>query len=124
MKKILIVDDEPAILQAVEVALIDNYVVYLERTAEDCMQFLERRAIDLIIADYNLGHSNGLDLAKSIIARDPKSNIILISGNMNGLLEKQAFAIGIKACFAKPFVLDDLLTTIKSLIEDSNFRCS
>jgi DNA-binding NtrC family response regulator len=72
MKKILIVDDDPAILQAVEVALIDDYVVYLERTAEECMKFLERRAIDLIITDYNLGHSNGLDLAKAILRKRKK----------------------------------------------------
>lgn len=124
MKKILIVDDDPAILQAVKLALIDEYVVYLERIAEECMQFLEKRAIDLIITDYNLGHSNGLDLAKSIIACDPKINIILISGNMDESLEKQAFASGIKACFSKPFVLKELLNTIKDLLEESNLRCA
>ena len=43
---------------------------------------------------------------------------------MDKSLEKQAFASGIKACFSKPFVLDDLLTTIKTLTEDSNLRCA
>jgi CheY-like chemotaxis protein len=74
--------------------------------------------------DYNLGPSNGLEIAKTIITRYPAINIILISGNMNKTLENQAFTTGIKACFSKPFVLEDFLKAIKCVIEESNLRCA
>lgn len=122
MKKILIVDDDQAILEAVKIALMDDYAVYLEQTAEECLRFIEMHSIDLIVMDYNLGDNNGLALAKAIFARYPDMTIILISGNMDKTLKKQASAFGIQACFSKPFVLEDLLNAIKALLDESDLR--
>ena len=65
--KILIVDDETAIADLVEVYLQnENYTVFKYYTAGDALACIEREELDLAILDIMLPDMNGYDLCRRI----------------------------------------------------------
>ena len=70
MLKVLLVDDEPFIMQGLKVMLDwEREGFEIVRTAsdgEEALRFLKEQQVDLIIADINMPGINGLELLEKI----------------------------------------------------------
>src|SRR6185295_8766308 len=76
-QKILIVDDDPSLLEALERALRDaGEEVVAQGSFEDARRALRTTAFDALITDVRLGAFNGLQLA--VMARDAHPEIRVI----------------------------------------------
>ncbi len=89
-KKILLVEDEPAIAHVQSKILNSDPFCHepmLAENGQDAMDLFENNKFDLISLDYSLpGDMNGLDIYKEIRKRDLDIPIVFISGNI-GILE-------------------------------------
>jgi DNA-binding NtrC family response regulator len=74
---------------------------------------------DLVISDLNMPGESGLDLFRYVSSRHPALPFILMSGNRDPRLRREAIGMGICDFVEKPFHLSQL----KSLIINSN-RCA
>lgn len=80
-KHLLIVDDEPVILQILK-AVFDDEPVRLTcvGSGKDAQRVLEEQGCDLLITDKNLPDINGLELLQQAKEVNPFSEVIIITG--------------------------------------------
>jgi CheY-like chemotaxis protein len=80
-KQILVVDDEPMVLDAVRMALIFyGYAVETASSGAEALENLPGVSFDLVITDFNMPGMTGAVLAKEIKKRHPVLPIILLTG--------------------------------------------
>jgi DNA-binding NtrC family response regulator len=113
---VLLVDDEPDILEALTEVLVDcGHNVTTAASGMDAMACLDRRRFDVAICDVRLPQVDGIQLLHRIRSESPASDVILISAF--GTVEEAVSAMKDKAAhyLTKPFrsqVLVDLVDRI------------
>jgi len=124
MKKkpiILIVDDEPAILETLKSALQDEeFFVETLNDSTKALDAIGKLVPDVILLDIFMPPLNGLELLEQIKQQNPKQKVIMISGFGNVSLAVQALKSGAIDFIEKPFNLDDILEKL-SHIKESGF---
>ena len=94
-QKILIVDDDPSLLEALERSFIEaGEDVVAHDSFEDARRVLQTTRFDALITDVRLGAFNGLQLA--VIGRDtyPDIRLIVFSGFDDPELRTEAEHVG------------------------------
>ena len=112
-QKILIVDDDPSLLEALERALRDaGEEVVAQGSFEEARRVLRTTAFDALITDVRLGAFNGLQLA--VMARDahPEIRVIVFSGFDDPVLRSDAEHIG-ALYLVKPVTSSQLLEILR-----------
>jgi len=112
-QKILIVDDDPSLLEALERALRDaGEEVVAQGSFEEARRTLRTTAFDALITDVRLGAFNGLQLA--VMARDahPEIRVIVFSGFDDPVLRSDAEHIG-ALYLVKPVTSSQLLEILR-----------
>jgi two-component system C4-dicarboxylate transport response regulator DctD len=106
---ILVVDDEEAMrkLLALRLRLLGHEVVTAGSVGE-AIDLLERQPFGAVLSDTRMPGSSGLDLLAYVRTRQPDLPFVLMSGNVDGTLEREAFAAGATAVFEKAVLLDAL----------------
>jgi DNA-binding NtrC family response regulator len=111
--RLLIVDDDVSLLDAMERALRDSLrLVVACDSFEKARQMLKDQPFDALITDVRLGAFNGLQLA--VMARDmyPNMRLIVFSGFDDPVLRADAEQIG-AAYLVKPVASVDLLKLLE-----------
>ena len=118
---ILIVDDEPEVVQSLEAILTQHgYEVRIAATAEKAIETVAAWQPDLAIVDVLLPHMNGIDLAMVIRDTHPSCRLVLFSGQQTTqeLLEEAAKKGHLFEILAKPvhpmFMLDYVSSRLSS----------
>jgi DNA-binding response OmpR family regulator len=116
--KLLIVDDAPDITQLLVVyfhqAGFNTLAAYDGRAALDLVQ---RAKPDLIILDLGLPDMDGLDVCREI-RQASMVPIVMLTKRNNEVDRQQGLAAGANAYITKPFEANDLLTTVRTLLND------
>jgi len=117
--RILVVDDEPLILQVLETILQGGgYSVELAGGAEQALAILARSNFDVIITDFQMPGLKGDEFAMEVKARTPRQRIMMLTG-----MPEQVPALGqppvIDIILRKPFRSQDLLQTVQNLLNDA-----
>jgi DNA-binding NtrC family response regulator len=116
-QKILLVDDDPSLLEALTRALREaGEDIVAHATFEDARRALRATAFDALITDVRLGAFNGLQLA--VMARDahPEIRLIVFSGFDDPVLREDAEHIG-AIYLVKPVTSSQLLDILRSVPE-------
>lgn len=118
-KRILLVDDEIAILKLLEFILKDEYELITRSNGFDAISWLDNGNIpDLIISDMEMPYFNGADFVKSIKVSGYYRNVPLIVLSGSDSLENINTRIPypINGLMAKPFNPSILKEKIKTLL--------
>jgi PAS domain S-box-containing protein len=125
--RILIVDDEKALLEA-EMEMLDRlgYEVTGKSSAMEALKTFRRQpdGFDLIYTDMTMPGMTGLALAKKILQIRPRMPVILYSGHRNLADDKEILNSGIKAFLTKPMILEDLAIAIREVLDEARERKS
>ena len=117
--RILVVDDEPGMLHAVERVLGASHHVICTTSPADAV--LKAAAIDpdLAIVDIRMPELDGFELMARLKARLPDVDIILMTGSVDDLDEKLVRALRSPAFYfiQKPFDRDVLWTLVERCLE-------
>ena len=107
-KHVLVVDDDPAILEVVERALAaENFRVRKARRVSVASDVLVRQTIDLVITDARIPGETGLRLAET--AKELGIALIVMSGDPEWAAEH---GMDPEQYLAKPFELRQLLQLV------------
>jgi DNA-binding NtrC family response regulator len=110
--RVLIVDDEPALLDALKIALERGECdVTACRTFEEARQQLLSENFDVLITDVRLGAFNGIQLAVVARDRNPAMQIVVFSGYDDPVLRSEAGKVG-ATYLVKPISAEQLLNLI------------
>jgi CheY-like chemotaxis protein len=116
-RRILVVDDEPLVCDAVKMMLdFDGHVVETARSAKDALAMLDQGKFDLVITDFEMPIMKGDELAAAIKARDPKQPVILITAYAEMLQASGNPLKGIDFTISKPFLLESLREAIAKVM--------
>ena len=110
---ILIVDDDPSVLEAVGAALVPPYEVLTARNATTALEIAEEQALNLALLDYLLPDASGLSLLRAIQRISPRLPIILMTGFGSEEVAVQSFRSGVWDYLKKPFSVLDLVTRVE-----------
>lgn len=114
--KLLIVDDEPTILETVETKFRkEGYSTFTADSAEEGMRLFRRVKPDLIILDIMLPQRSGLDLCKAI-RKDATTPIIFISARADEADRVKGLEMGADDYVVKPFNLSELAARVKAIL--------
>jgi len=114
--KVLLVDDEPAILETVEHKLHkEGYTVFTAPTAEEGMRLYRHTRPDILILDVMLPNRSGFDLCKAI-RRDSKVPIIFLTARAGDSDRVSGLELGADDYVVKPFNLSELAARVKAVL--------
>jgi YesN/AraC family two-component response regulator len=78
--RLLVVDDEPDMLDFLERVFRRDYDVVRASCAEDALKFLDEAEFELLITDQKMPRISGVQLLEAIHGRFPRMVRVLISG--------------------------------------------
>ena len=113
--KIIVVDDDLIVLQAMKNMLANNgYEVFITTDAQDAIDTIEEEEdYDLIISDIMMPYISGIELLSSIKKVRKDLPIIIVSALDQKEVILTAFEEGAEDFIKKPLNLDELLLRVK-----------
>ncbi len=117
MRQLLIVDDEPAICASLLFALEDEFRVFEAYTADDALDAIRQKEIEIVLLDLKLGNSDGLQVLQQIKAE--KQGIVIIMMTAFGSIHSSVAAMKTGAFYyiTKPIDMDELRMLLAKAVE-------
>jgi DNA-binding response OmpR family regulator len=118
-KKILIADDEPNIVAALEFLLQRNgYEVHVARNGEEALQQVEDRNPDLVLLDVMMPVRSGYEVCTRIRERAEWRHIkiMMLSAKGRDAEVNKGLSIGADVYVTKPFSTRELMASINDLL--------
>jgi DNA-binding response OmpR family regulator len=117
MAKILLVDDDERISQAVESFLRScHHTCDCAVTGGDALQFLGAYSYEAIILDWGLPDMTGFDVCVKYRKQGGQTPIIFLTGKNNLEALEQALDAGADDYIAKPFNIRELYARLKTIL--------
>ena len=108
MPRVLLVDDEPAILNALRRMLPSSWEAVTAGNASDAALLLAGPAFDIVITDFNLPDHNGAWLLHCTSATQPCALRVLMSASEPPQLGEHIESGLVQKWMPKPFSVDDV----------------
>jgi DNA-binding NtrC family response regulator len=113
-KRLLFVDDEPAIRFTLSTILQRyGYTVTLAATVTQALDEIKTQEFDLLLCDLNIdGVRNGLEVIRAMQEIDPNCVKIILTGHPDLQSEEEGIRLGIDEYIAKPAGVDMLVALL------------
>jgi DNA-binding response OmpR family regulator len=118
-KKVLIVDDEPSIIVALQFLMEQNgYETLVAFSGEEAMETIARQHPDLILLDIMLPVVDGFEVCQRVRENPEWKNIriVLVTALGSEANAAKGLALGADAYITKPFANADLVAKVKELL--------
>lgn len=117
---ILIVEDDENVAEGLNDVLSGyGYIVLESSNKKETLEIFQKKPINLIIMDVNLGKDNGYEICKEI-RKDSQVPILFLTGCSSELELIRGFQTGGDDYVTKPFRMQELLVRIQALLR----RCA
>ena len=118
-RRILVVDDEPFVCDAVKMMLaFDGHEVVTANNGRDALGILEKQKFDLVITDFAMPGMKGDELAAAIKTRSPAQPVVMITAYAEMLQSSGKALPGVDFVVSKPFLLEHLRDAIATVLPD------
>jgi two-component system, OmpR family, response regulator VanR len=120
LKTILIVDDEPDVLEVVEMLLIsEKYRVLKATNGIEALEVVSEETPDLVILDIMMPEMDGVETCKNMRKMDTMRNkpIVMFSAKLSAIDKKESFDAGADGFITKPFNARGFIAGIKTYLE-------
>jgi two-component system response regulator PilR (NtrC family) len=115
---ILLVDDEPDIIEILEIVLRDEGLeVCRASSAKAALELLRRNSFDIVISDIRMPDMSGVELLKQAKQLAPDTMFILITAYASTDTAIEALQHGAYDYLTKPFKMEELLKIVRNSLE-------
>jgi two-component system response regulator VicR len=120
MRKILVVDDEPDILELIKDILKSKYEVYIAKNVKEAVSTLEKIKIELIILDIMMPQIDGWDFLWMIRGSEKYREIPVIIVTARADAEDKLIGLkeGVKDYIVKPFLPNELINRVEEVLKE------
>jgi two-component system response regulator AtoC len=120
-KRILVVDDEPFVCDAVKMMLaFDGHDVATANSGKEALAMFEKGKYDIVITDFSMPVMKGDELAAAIKSRVPAQPVVMITAYAEMLQTSGNPLHGVDYLISKPFLLEDLRDAISKVLRGRN----
>ena len=122
MKKILIVDDDREFRDhLIEVLKEEGYQIESASSAKEAYALLSAVEFDIVLLDYLMPKQSGVDAISEIKRLRPKVKVIMVTAFASIEHAIDAIKRGATDYISKPFKIDNLLLTLRRVLEEAKF---
>ncbi|MFH1018177.1 MAG: sigma-54 dependent transcriptional regulator [Pseudomonadota bacterium] len=123
MARLLVVDDEPSILEFFEILLSEEgYEVDLISTGREALEILEKKPYDLVITDLAMPEVDGMAVLERVKEISPETLVLMITAYATAESAVDAMKKGAYDYLLKPFKVDEIRLVIRNALERSDLR--
>ncbi len=119
-KKILIADDEPNIVAALEFLLQQSgYQVLIAQNGDEALRLIEACVPDLVLLDVMMPRKSGYEVCQRMREHADwrQIKVVILSAKGRDAEVNKGLALGADLYVTKPFSTRELMTKIKGLLE-------
>lgn len=122
--RILVVDDEVGMLEvyADTLHILDGVRVSTENSSVQAAKRLETEHFDLLITDIRMPGLSGVELLRLCRGFDPDLPVLIVTAFPSVETAVEAMKLGAIDYITKPFLPDELLLTVRRLLEERRLR--
>jgi two-component system chemotaxis response regulator CheY len=120
MKKVLIVDDSPMVLNIIETALsLEDYDVVRASNADEALKKMDDGKFDFGIFDVNMPGKTGIELVPLVLnhPNGKEMKIVILTTESSSEIRKKGEEAGACAWMVKPFKNAEMIDLLKQLEE-------
>jgi DNA-binding response OmpR family regulator len=117
MKKILLIEDDPAILKGLVISLESaSYNIISSSDGEEGFKLSKTMNIDLIILDVMLPNKDGFEICRDLRKEGINTPILMLTSKKEEIDKVLGLEIGADDYMTKPFSVRELLARIKAIL--------
>ena len=117
--RILVVDDKANMRSMLESAFVERgYDVTTASSAEDAIQYLEERAFQVVVSDFNMPGKTGIEVLKAAKAKNVETEVIIVTAYGTIDLAVEAMRLGAADFITKPFKLAEIERKVEKLVRN------
>ena len=119
---VLVIDDEPDILELLEEEFQDcGYKTEKALCGNDAIKILEERDVDIVVSDFKMPNGNGMKVLEKVQSIDTskRPHFFFVSGQADVSVE-ECLQAGALKFFHKPFDLEELIKEVEEEISKRN----
>jgi two-component system response regulator PilR (NtrC family) len=118
MPTILIVDDEPNIIEVLEIALCDEGMEVIKSgSGREALDVLQGKDVDLVISDIRMPDISGVELLRKAKQVAPDTGFIMITAFANTETAIEALQHGAFDYIIKPFRMEELRSIVRRALK-------
>lgn len=115
-KRILIVDDSDQVSEAIQSTLAHlGHEVETASDAKEALRKFDPGKYDLVITDFAMPKTNGIELATSIRKKAPKQLVMMVTAYAFSLAASDGRELPVDHILQKPFSPDDIETAVNEV---------
>lgn len=121
VKTILLVDDEPGLLELLKEGLEDfSFFVFCASNGQEALEILKNHTVNCLITDIKMPVMNGIELITKIRVKHPEMPVFFITAYQD-LPKEILTSLRPKAIIFKPFDIEEAALLIKNyFLRNSN----
>jgi DNA-binding response OmpR family regulator len=117
-QRILVIDDEPALLQALATVLEEaGFQVFTAKSGREATGKIREHPVQLLITDLSMPGEDGIEIIRRLRKEHPHLKVIAMSGTFGPNIMTIAQKLGADATLSKPMTGSKLLDCIRKLSE-------
>jgi CheY-like chemotaxis protein len=105
MNRILVVDDEPELLEVLREHFEGRYEVETALSGASAIERFVRQRPDMVFLDINMPGGNGLAVLRLLRQADPKFPVVIVTANAENAVAAECITEGAFGYVPKPFNL-------------------
>ena len=123
MPSVLLVDDEPNIIEVLEIVLRDQGLeVSAVNSGGEALQRLRQREFDIVVSDIRMPGISGVELLKETKKLAPDTVFVMITAYAGTDTAIEALQHGAYDYLTKPFKMDELRQVVRRALEKRSLR--
>lgn len=116
--KMLVVDDEPIVLESCRRILADmGFESVLATSADQALQAIMKASFELLLIDIKMPGHDGMYLMREVKEKWPHIPIIVMSGYATAETIAEVSAMDAASFIAKPFTPDEMVDAVCQVVE-------
>lgn len=120
MKRILVIDDDPDILEAIQLILLtEGYETEVTLHGQEALLIALEYEPDLIILDFLLSGTDGKQVSGQLKSAEETSHIPIILLSAHPTARRAVGEGGADGFIAKPFAVSTLVAEVKKLLDSA-----
>lgn len=118
-KRVVIADDHAMFRQGLKSMLeLDNYIVVGEaENGHEAIRMVRQQKPDFVILDFSMPLLNGIDVAREVQRRSPRTHVVLLTMYDDDTCALEALRAGVRAYVLKTQTSGELLTALGEVVK-------